>query len=66
MILRNPASLVDPPPKPHKEMIILTETESSKILVAAKSHRLKALFHLAITTGMRESELLGLRWTDLD
>jgi len=29
-------------------------------------HRLEALFHLAITTGMRESELLGLKWKDLD
>jgi integrase len=36
------------------------------MLVAAKGHRWEALYHLAIVTGMREAELLGLKWTDLD
>jgi integrase len=66
MVLRNPASLVDPPPKPHREMAVLTESQVSQLLVAAKSHRLEALFHLTITTGMRESEVLALNWSDLD
>ena len=26
----------------------------------------EALYHLAIVIGMRQSELLGLKWTDLD
>lgn len=33
---------------------------------AAEGHRLARLFHLATTTGMRESELLGLRWSDVN
>jgi len=66
VIIRNPANLVDPPPKPHKEMTILSENQVSQLLVAAKGHRLEALFHLAITTGIRESEVLGLMWSDLD
>jgi integrase len=66
VIMRNPASQVDPPPKPHREMAILTESQVSQLLVAAKCHRLEALFHLSITTGLRESEVLGLKWSDLD
>ena len=66
LIIRNPVILVDPPQKPHKEMTILTESQVSQLLVAAKTHRLEALFHLTITTGLRESEVLGLKWSDLD
>lgn len=65
-INQNPASNVDPPRKPTREMAILTESQVSQMLVAAKGHRWEALYHLAIVTGMRESELLGLKWTDLD
>jgi integrase len=66
IIPQNPSSLVDPPRKPTREMSILTESQISQMLVTAKTHRLEALFHLAIVTGLRESELLGLKWTDLD
>jgi len=31
-----------------------------------KSHRLEAMFVLAITTGLRQGELFGLRWEDID
>jgi integrase len=66
VIMGNPVKKVDPPDKPEKEMVILSETQISQLLVAAKNHRLEAIFHLAISTGMRESELLGLQWKDLD
>jgi len=35
-------------------------------LAAASGNRLEALYVLAVTVGMRQGELLGLRWTDLD
>lgn len=65
-INHNPASLIDPPRKPTREMAILNESQVSQMLVTAKGHRWEALYHLAVVTGMRESELLGLKWTDLD
>ena len=34
-------------------------------MAAAKDHRLYALFYLAITSGLRSGELLGLKWEDL-
>jgi len=33
---------------------------------AAKGDRLEALYVLAITTGLRQGELLGLKWDDVD
>lgn len=66
MILRNPAGLVDPPKEPATEMLILNESQVSQFLIAAMTHRWEALFHLAIVTGARQMELLGLKWTDLD
>src|SRR5215208_4381744 len=36
------------------------------LLVAAKGDKLEALYVLAITTGMRQGELLGLMWKDID
>lgn len=66
VIMGNPVKKADPPEKPQKEMVILSEIQIGQLLVTAKNHRLEALFHLAISTGMRESELLGLQWKDLD
>ena len=35
-------------------------------LEAVRGDRLEALYVLAISTGMRQGELLGLRWQDVD
>ena len=40
--------------------------EVRTFLSASKSHRLYALFRLAIYTGARKGELLALKWSDLD
>ena len=47
-------------------MKILDESQVSQMLVAAFGYRLEALYYLAVTTGMRQSEIVGLKWTDLD
>nr|WTB36100.1 site-specific integrase [Streptomyces sp. NBC_00830] len=44
----------------------LTADEARQLLTAARGHRLHALFELALHTGLRKGELLGLRWEDLD
>ena len=66
MIPRNTASVVMLPKEPAKEMQILDESQVNRFLVAASGHRFEALYHLAVVTGMRVMELLGLKWTDLD
>lgn len=44
----------------------LTADEARQFLTTAQGHRLHALFELALHTGLRKGELLGLRWEDLD
>jgi integrase len=66
LIGRNPASVVQPPRAPHKEMQIFSETQARQFLIAAREERNEALYYLALTTGMRQGEMLGLRWSDLD
>ncbi len=44
----------------------LTADEARHFLAAAQGHRHAALFELALRTGLRKGELLGLRWEDLD
>ncbi|ANH92819.1 integrase [Streptomyces sp. SAT1] len=44
----------------------LTAEEARNFLTATSGHRLQPLFELALHTGLRKGELLGLRWEDLD
>nr|WP_244190648.1 site-specific integrase [Streptomyces caeruleatus] len=44
----------------------LTADEARQPLTAAQGHRLHALFELALHTGLRKGDLLGLHWADLD
>jgi integrase len=65
-LVRNPASVVDKPRLENKEMKILTAEQSMQFLNQTRGTRYHELFHLAITTGLRQGELLGLWWTDLN
>jgi integrase len=66
LIPRNPVAATIPPKEPAKEMRILDESQVSQMLLAAKGSRFEALLQLAVTTGMRQMEILGLTWSDLD
>jgi len=65
-LVNNPASLAIPPKEPTREMQIFDEGQISQMLVAAHGNYLEPILHLAVTSGMRQMELLGLKWTDLD
>ena len=52
-------------PRPRRFEPLTTE-EARAFLAAVDGHRLSALFELALRTGLRKGELLGLRWEDLD
>lgn len=66
MIQKNPATLVDRPKAQKKEMQVWTLEESHQFLRAARDDMYYMVFLLAITTGMRQGEILGLRWKDVD
>ena len=59
---RNVAELVDPPRPVRVEMHTLDRDETRRLLAAAAGDRLEALYVIAVTTGMRQGELLALRW----
>lgn len=63
---RNVARLVDPPKATRPEMHALTASEARRLLEPAKGDRLEALLVVALATGMRQGELLGLSWRDVD
>ena len=44
----------------------LTVAELSAVLVESRDSPAELLVHLAVYTGMRRSEMLGLRWSDID
>ena len=66
LIGRNPADLVDAPRPLRAEIQPLLPDQITHLLEAARSDRLEALYVLALTTGLRQGELLGLRWADID
>ncbi len=66
MVPRNVTDAVEPPRPAPKEMRPLSPAEARRFLDAARGERFEALYVLAITTGMRQGELLALRWQDVD
>lgn len=66
LIPRNPADAVKAPTPTPKEMHPLSAPEARQLLDAAHGDRLEALYVLALHTGMRRGELLGLKWDDVD
>lgn len=67
-IIRDPFTLLDKGSKPKstKSSVDYWTKEEVKEFLNGFEHRQKILFILAIYTGMRRGELLGLRWKDVD
>jgi integrase len=68
LLPRNPAASVKPPRMDNQEMPPLPPAQARALLGAARAmdDRWTALYVLAVTTGLRQGELLGLRWEDVD
>jgi len=63
---RNPCELVDPPSPKGKTMRTLTQSEVTDLLIAAGGSKHYPIIYTAVSTGLRQAELLGLRWRDID
>ena len=63
---RNPAELVNPPKPRKKTMRTLTPGEVEVLLDKAKDSYYYPVFYTAVSCGLRQAELLGLRWRDID
>src|SRR5260221_2129398 len=66
LVVRSVADRVTPPKMRRPEMAVLSPEQSRVLLSAIGSDELEALYVVALTTGMRQGELLALKWHDLD
>ena len=66
LLVRNPADAVEPPRPEKKEMQVLNADQIGHLLSVASRTRLYVPVLLAVATGMRRGEVLGLRWQDVD
>jgi integrase len=66
LIPRNVAEAAAPPRPDRKEIKSLSREQARALLNAARGDSLHAFYVLAVTTGMRNGELLGLQWRDVD
>lgn len=65
-VARNVCEAVEPPKVAHKKGATWTPADARRFLTAAESDGYHPLWLLALTTGARQGELLGVRWQDLD
>ncbi len=66
LLTRNVAELVDMPKVTKKEAKPWNAREAITFLRSARAHRLYAACVLVLVLGLRRSEVLGLRWQDVD
>src|SRR5262245_4980700 len=66
ILSRNVASVIGPPKVEVRKIDILTAEEIADVLAKLQGHPLHPIVTVAITTGLRRGEILGLQLGDLD
>ena len=66
LVHRNAAALGDPPRSHKREPEHLSQAQVTTLLAAARDDPRGALYVMAVTTGMRQGELLALQWSEVD
>lgn len=66
LVNRNVARLALPPRIPRRRVSPLTVEQARTFLAAINGDRLEALYLVGLGVGLRQGEILGLRWPDVD
>lgn len=66
VVTRNVAKLTEAPRVPSPAPRVLSPAEARAVLEAMSDPELRRLATVAVNTGLRQGELLGLRWSDVD
>jgi integrase len=66
LVTRNVAAQVKAPPLARERRPDMSIEDARRLLDVISHERLRAFYVLALTTGLRRGELLGLRWEDVD
>ncbi len=65
-ILRNPSEGVTLPRTEKHKMQIIQDDDIKRFLEAINGHRFEYVYYVDMFTGLRQGELLGLTWKDID
>src|SRR5262249_31846233 len=66
LVVRNVASVEQPPKVDREEVIVLTGEQVRLIVERLRAHAIYPQVILALFTGMRRGEILALRWRSVD
>jgi integrase len=66
LVTRNVSDLVNPPSLTRSVPVVWTQEEAKKFLNYIKGSRYEGIFVLALSTGMRRGEILGLQYQDIN
>jgi integrase len=66
LIVRNPTDAVTPPKPQRREPQTLSSEQAKTLIDSVSEPRWKTIYVIAILLGLRKSEILGLRWQDID
>jgi integrase len=66
MLTKNVVEVVEPPKLVDKDFTTWNTSEIAKFLSITEGHHYHIVYVLAVYTGMRQGEILGLRWKDCD
>ncbi len=66
LVTRNVAKLALPPRIPRRQVVPLTPDEARIFLATIAGEPHEALYLVALGVGLRQGEILGLRWADVD
>lgn len=62
----NPTNMVTPPKPEKQEFTTLSADQAKTFIESVEDGRWRTIYVVAILTGLRKSEILGLRWEDVD
>jgi integrase len=66
LLAANPCAAADMPKMPVREMRSWDAAQVKRFRLESVKDRLHALYVLAVASGMRQGEVFGLRWADID
>lgn len=66
LVESNAASNIGLPPERPERRAVWEPSQLGRFLEVARNDRLGPLFEIAVFTGLRRGELLGLQWSDID